>query len=211
MKSRQSQPLKRRPSLPAIRRIAIFVEGEKTEPGYLTHWHRAHRDRVHVDISRGLGAPMTVVDHAVQQKRHEAKEARRGRGRASDEYWCVFDVDQHPNVRAAVEKALANGVSVAVSNPCIELWFILHFQDHTAHVERDAAQALSKQLLKCDKILNDHALQELAARFPDAKARAIALDDKHFGDGRPARSNPSSGVWRLVDRITADSVASNSR
>ena len=23
-----------------------------------------------------------------------------------------------------------------------------------------------------------------------------------FGDGRPARSNPSSGVWKLVDRIT---------
>ena len=60
---------------------------------------------------------MTVVDQAVEQKRHEAREARRGRGRASDEYWCVFDVDQHPNLERAVEKALANGIGVAVSNP----------------------------------------------------------------------------------------------
>lgn len=145
---------------------------------------------------------MTVVDLAIRQKHHEAREARRGRGRASNEYWCVFDVDQHPNVGAAIEKALANGICVAVSNPCVELWFILHFQDQTAHIERDAAQATSKQLLNCNKILDEQALRELMERFPEARVRAVALDAKHLGDGRAPRSNPSSGLWRLIDRIT---------
>ena len=206
MKSRQPQPLKRRPSGPAIRRIAVFAEGEKTEPGYLTHWHRAHRDHVHVKTSGGLGAPMTVVNRAVQQKRQEARDAKRGRGRASDEYWCVFDVDQHPNIGAAVQKAVDNGIGVAVSNPCVELWFILHFQDQSAHIERDAAQTISEQLLKCGKVLNERALQMLDETFTDARARAKSLDDKHAGDGRPPRSNPSSGMWRLIDRITGESV-----
>ncbi len=145
---------------------------------------------------------MTVVDRAVAAKRHEAREARRGRGRASDEYWCVFDIDQHPKVGPAIEKARTNGIGVAVSNPCIELWFILHFQDQTAHIERHDAQAISKELLKCDKILDHAALSELMERFPEAKMRALALDDKHLGDGRAAGSNPSSGMWRLIDRIT---------
>lgn len=149
----------------APRQIAVFAEGAKTEPGYLTYWHRAHRDRVQVIIKRGLGAPMTVVDRAVEQKRNEARDARRGRGRASDEYWCVFDVDRHPNVGPAVEKAQANGISVAVSNPCVELWFVLHFQDQMAHIERGAVQAISKQLLGCDKILDRPALQTLAQIF----------------------------------------------
>ena len=204
MKSRKSRPLKRRPSGPAIRRIAVFAEGEKTEHCYLTHWHRAYRDQVQVDIKEGLGAPMTVVGHAVEQKRSEAREARRGRGRSSDEYWCVFDIDQHPNIGTAVQKAIDNGIGVAVSNPCIELWFTLHFQDQTAHIERHDAQAISKAALKCDKTLNEQALQELMERFPEAKARAVRLDAMHMGDGRPARSNPSSGVWRLIDRITGD-------
>ena len=109
---------------------------------------------------------MTVVDRAVEKKRDEAKEARRGRGRASDEYWCVIDVDQHPKLGPAVEKAIANDIGVAVSNPCVELWFILHFQDQAAEIDRKRAQAISKELLKCDKVLDERALQALDERFP---------------------------------------------
>ena len=145
---------------------------------------------------------MTVVNRAVEQKRSEAREARRGRGRASDEYWCVIDVDRHANLGPAIEKALANDIGVAVSNPCIELWFILHFQEQAAHIERDAAQAVSKRLLGCGKTLDEQALGELMERYPEARTRAVRLDAKHLGDGRAARSNPSSGMWRLVDRIT---------
>lgn len=202
MNARPTRPLTRVPASRTIRRIAVFAEGEKTEPGYLTHWHRAHRDRVQVSVEGGLGAPMTVVDRAVQQRRHEAREARRGRGRASDEHWCVFDIDRHPNVAPAIEKAQANDIGVAVSNPCIELWFILHFQDQTAHIERGDAQAISTRLLKCNKVLDEPALQVLEERFAEAKVRAKALDAKHLGDDRAARSNPSSGMWMLIDRIT---------
>ena len=186
----------------APRQIVVFAEGSKTEPDYLAYWHRANRGRVQVVIDGGLGAPMTVVDRAADQKRQEAKEAGRGRGRASDEYWCVFDVDQHPNVGQAIDKALANGISVAMSNPCIELWFILHFQDQSAHIERSDAQTVAKELLRCDKVLDGAALNELMERFPEAKVRAVALDNKHLGDDRAAGSNPSSGMWRLIDRIT---------
>ena len=202
MSRRPPRPLGRASPGDAPRRIAVFTEGKKTEPGYLSHWYRAHRDRVLVVISCGLGAPMTVVDRAVEKKRYEAKEARRGRGRASDEYWCVIDVDQHPNLGPAVEKAIANGISVAVSNPCVELWFILHFQDQAAEIGRNRVQAISKELLKCDKTLDEQALLALDERFLEARAKAKALDAKHLGDGRPPRSNPSSGVWKLIDRIT---------
>lgn len=36
-----------------------------------------------------------------------------------------------------------------------------------------------------------------------AMNRARALDGKHRGDGSPPRSNPSTDVWRLVERIRA--------
>lgn len=154
-----------------------------------------------VTIDEFHGAPLSLVDRAADAKRGEAREERRGHGRAHDEVWCVFDRDQHPNLPEALDKAAANGIGVVLSNPCIELWFVLHFADQAAHIERGDAQRLSRQLLGCDKVLTGPALAALSARYADAKQRAQQLDAKHAGDGSPARSNPSSNMWELIDRI----------
>lgn len=201
MAPRTGHPRRRTTTGVAPRRISVFTEGSKTEPGYIKHWHRLHRDRVQVLVWDGLGAPIQVVERAVETKKRETREARRGRGSASDEYWCVIDVDRHPHVDRAVEKAQANSVAIAVSNPCIELWFVLHFQDHTAHIKTETAQDISQRELKCGKALNQDALQRLAERYLDAKTRAENLERKHRDDGNPPRWNPSSSVWTLIDQI----------
>lgn len=179
----------------------MFAEGERTEDGYLVHWRRAYRDTVLVTIGDFHGAPLSLVDRAVDAKRAEARDAARGRGRAHDEVWCIFDRDEHPNIPEALDKAAANGVGVVLSNPCIELWFVLHFADQTAHLERGDAQRLSRELLQCDKVLTGAALAALADQYGDAKQRAQLLDQKHVDDGSPRYSNPSSNMWELVDRI----------
>lgn len=181
----------------------MFAEGEKTEQGYLIHWRRAFRDQVVVTVDSFHGAPLPLVERAAAAKQSEASEERRGRGRSHDEVWCVFDRDEHPNVPEALERAAANGIRVALSNPCIELWFILHFGDQTAHLERAEAQSRSKKLLGCDKTLTPNALTELEGRYEDARTRARQLDDKHLGDDSPRHANPSSNLWELVDRIRA--------
>ena len=183
------------------RELLVFTEGENTEEGYLIHWWRAHRDQVTVTIAEFHGGPRQLVDRAAAAKRAEASEERRGRGRSHDQVWCVFDRDEHPHVTAALEKAAANGIATALSNPCIELWFLLHFGDQTAHLERDEAQARSMQLLGCGKTPTPKALAELQAHYPDARTRARKLDAKHRGDDSPRHSNPSSNLWELVDQI----------
>ena len=105
MSRRPPRPLGRASPGSTPRRVAVFTEGRKTEPDCLAHWHRAHRDRVQVVILGGLGAPMTVVGRALDQKRSEASEAKRGR--ASGRYWCVMDVDQHANSGSKAGKATA--------------------------------------------------------------------------------------------------------
>lgn len=185
------------------RELLVFTEGERTEEGYVIHWRRAFRDRVIVTVDEFHGGPLPLVDRAVTAKRAEASEERRGRGRSHDEVWCVFDRDEHPNVPEALEKAAANGIGAALSNPCIELWFILHFGDQTANLGRDEAQSRAKSLLGCEKTLTPKALTELEGRFEDARTRARQLDEKHLGDDSPRHANPSSNLWELIDRIRA--------
>ena len=195
-------PPRRRVSHASVRReLLVFVEGLRTEEMYLVYWHRRFRDRVSVTIDRYRATPLPLVEHAFTAKKAEARDARRGGGRAHDQIWCVFDRDEHPNVPQAIDLAARQGINVAFSNPCLELWFLLHFQDQTAYLERKVAQACAEALLDCSKALSPGALEALAERVDDAKVRARLLDDKHAGDGSPAGSNPSSNVWEIVDQI----------
>lgn len=122
----------------------------------------------------------------------------------ADEYWCVFDIDEHHKVDQAIDMAQANEIRLAISSPCIELWFILHFEDQTAHIDRRQAQSKSAAFLHCRKNLSSEALAQLEERFEQAKERARALDRKHELDGSPPRENPSSNIWELVDRIRSE-------
>jgi hypothetical protein len=182
--------------------LLVFVEGEVTEEDYLKHWHRRFRRQINIEIHEFHGTPMALVERAVEEKTTNEKAEKRGRGRAHDEVWCVFDVDEHPYLSGALELAARNGINLAVSNPCIELWFLLHFSEQSAYIERFAAQRAAKAHLDSGKSLTDSALQRLDAGFEIAKGRAQRLEEKHHGDGTPAPGNPSSGLWRLVDVIS---------
>ena len=201
-KSGRPGPPTRRGSTKAIRlELYVFREGLRTEETYLAEWHRRYRDRVLLTIDPTPAGPLQLVERAIECKRRETREAKRGRGRAHDQIWCVFDRDDHPSFDQAMTLAVENGINVAVSNPCIELWFLLHFQDWTAFIGRRDVQRRAAQLLGCNKILTDAALDILCDHYPEAVERAQKLDAKHAGDGSPAGSNPSSSVWLLIEEI----------
>jgi hypothetical protein len=116
--------------------LLVFVEGEVTEEQYLIHYRRRHRAKANVQIGDPHGTPFSLVERAVEAKKDDERDARRKGGRARDEYWCVCDVDEHPKLREAIELAVRNDIKLAISNPCIELWFLIHFEDQFAYIDR---------------------------------------------------------------------------
>ncbi|MGH3414969.1 MAG: RloB family protein [Actinocrinis sp.] len=180
--------------------LLVFVEGE-TENQYVKEWHKRHREWVNVEIDPSRISPFQLVQKAVEAKNRESHDARRGRGRSHDQFWCVFDRDEHARLPEAFQLADANGIRIAFSNPCLELWFVLHFRDQAAHVERHPVQADSAGYLHCRKNLTRPALDVLVDQYEVAKKRALLLDAKHAGDGTEPRGNPSTDVWKLVDEI----------
>ena len=114
-------------------------------------------------------------------------------------------MDEHPRLADAIALARRHAIGLAISNPCLELWFLLHFEDRTAYVDRHDVQRRAQRHLKCDKVLTDPALQLLSDRYSEAVVRAMRLDAKHHGDGSAAGANPSSSMWRLVDEIRGQS------
>lgn len=200
--SRPGGPPKRRDSSVRPRQVIVLTEGERTEPSYVTDWARQVRGAVIVSVYEKHGTPMTLVKYAVEIRRAETLNQKRGRGRAYDEIWCVFDRDEHPQFNDALGQARQAGISLAVSNPCVELWFLLHFEEQSAEIHRHDAQNRAYALLGCQKSLSAEALKTLRAQFEDAANRAKALDRWHEQGGSPPASNPSSGMWRLIEAIT---------
>jgi hypothetical protein len=78
--------------------LLIVCEGEETEPIYFEALRRELRlTLVEVQIEAPGSAPITIVDHAVERREMQAREAKRTArkgmfGQPSfDEVWCVFD------------------------------------------------------------------------------------------------------------------------
>lgn len=212
MKHRKHQHSKSAAPKEQLLTLKVFTEGKKTEVDYIKHWQRKFRHRITVivgDRKKDHGVPLTLVDKAIREKKYDGRQSKSTNRTTDIEYWCVFDVDTHPNLRQAVQKAEANGIRVAVSNPCIELWFLLHFQIQEGFISKEKAQAGSESHLKCTKNLSQRALRVLENNFSTAKDRAKNLQKKHRldgtrheADGASWRSNPSSDLFELIDRIS---------
>ena len=135
-------------------------------------------------------------------KREAQREAKRQRdvNLEYDEVWCVFDVDEHPHLTEALDQAQANGIGVALSNPCFELWILLHFQDQRAHIERHKLQSLCREHLP--DFVKVAAYSDLRDRYDAAVGRAEALAKWQEEQGR-THANPSTGVHSLTERLRA--------
>ena len=121
------------------RRFYICCEGMKTEPAYF----KALQDefnRVQLEVNPVGGDPQYVAGRAVERQR-KIRRRRQSSFEEKDQVWAVFDRDQHTTYAAALDRCRATGVHVATSNPCFELWLVLHFKPHnkpaaSAHVQR---------------------------------------------------------------------------
>jgi hypothetical protein len=184
--------------------LLIFCEGERTEPEYLDALKKqpSVRDVAAVDLrvetGQGRSVPRTLVSMAaVARSRAIDEEAE------IDEFWCVFDVEwptNHPGLNDAIEQAGQNGIQLAVSNPCFELWLILHFKDQGAWLDNDGARRLRRRLDGSrDKGLDAAKYMPLTG---DAARRAAELDKRHLQNDCPfPGNNPSSGMHRLLAAV----------
>ena len=189
---------RRTASRPERKTVLIFCEGEASEPDYLNAFKRLPEIRSNTAISLVIdptpGLPLDLVDKAAQRLRRDPEV---------DECWCVFDVEwpqHHPHLDRALRMASAEGIGIAMSNPCFELWLILHFQNQAAFLNTRDAESTSRRLDGRSGKRLDGA--KYMPHRHDACARAAELSTLHernetvFPD-----NNPSSTMHKLLAAI----------
>lgn len=189
------------------KRVVVVCEGAKTEPSYLKLIN-ARTSSALVELlllDEPATSPKQLVERACREKREAEGISRRTKDPNAkiDEIWCAFDVDEHPMLKEACQQAKDNGIAVAVSNPSIEVWFLLHFKDQQGHIHRhEALKQLRQHISKYNKHLID--LDDLLDKYAVARERASKLQAKHLRDGTKfPENNPSSDIWKLVESLGA--------
>jgi hypothetical protein len=202
--------LKRRPaSREPKRRFTIFSEGRNTEPAYFDALAIGYRDTLILEIKPGVGVPYTIAERAAEQAR-QVRRAARNSYEEHDEIWAVFDRDTHPRIDDAVALCVRNRVGVARSNPCFELWLILHEADFDKPVDSHGAQTHLRKLRpeydpSSTKVPN---CSELIARLEAAENRAEAQLARRDAEGVPY-GPPSTTVFCLTRAIRTATKLNN--
>lgn len=103
--------------------LCFLVEGE-TEGNYISAYARRLGVLNKISIIKPSGnSPAEMVKEAARILALDELK-----GTTLREVWCVFDRDRHPSYQEAFELASRNRrIRLCWSNPCIELWFLMHF------------------------------------------------------------------------------------
>ncbi|MFD8992217.1 RloB family protein [Streptomyces goshikiensis] len=189
------------------RRFLIYCEGECTEDQYFKGLKRELKSLpVTICLGGDHGEPKSLVRSAIKHKERAAKSAA-DRRTPYDEVWCVVDVEApspHPSLDEALKLARQAGVNMALSNPCFELWLLLHLKDVSAYQTSASVQTELEKAADCGYTVQRKHLDYAKLRGSDgarhAKARERAAKLR-MGSEIGYRTNPWTDVDILVELL----------
>ena len=182
------------------KRIVVVTEGAVTEPEYLNVFRKCfgHRSVV-LNINRCVGDPRSVVERAIEK----AQEFKGDTLAAYDTVWAMFDRDAHERFYEARDLASRNGIHLAISNPCFEIWGIFHFREYDAPLDRHECQRILESLCSNYERKNKKSfanIQLVKNAYEDAVKRAKTSLSRRKAEGKPAGS-PSTTVHYLTEQF----------
>lgn len=201
-------PARRQPK----RKFYLFCEGENTEPAYFEQLRRSLPGTIiDIEIVKGVGEPFTIAQKACSVLGELVRQRKRSRNsfEESDEVWAVFDRDDHPKFDEAIKFCIQKSVFVAYSNPCFEVWLVLHLQDYERPDDRFEVQRLLRKL-RPEYHPGKRKMPDCAAlmAFVEiAERRAATQLQRREEEGLPF-GRPSTKVGELTHRLRAAARAS---
>ncbi len=206
MKARPRKPAsfnRREPAFEPRARVLIVCEDEKASPFYFEGLRKKlglASLEVKVCGKECGSAPINVVDYAIKDRQDDLDSG----GSGFDEVWCVIDVEspqKHETLAQALDKASGSNLKVAASNPCVEFWFYLHFDNKAK--PRTSKQMLSalKKVLKGYAKNNQATIDKLYPLTATAIANAKSVIRSKGWGGNLTNCNPSTHVHLVVEYL----------
>lgn len=165
--------------------ILVICEGE-TEESYVNLLKKWYKLPIKI-VSRVAGT--RVSPSFVEKRTNELKISREDDVQA----YLMYDMD----VEAINEKLRSCKADLLLSNPCFELWLLLHAKDHKSAINADSVIKELKNSTSVWKSYNKASFSDTQKAFLKDKteiAMERAMGLKEF-------ENPSTGVYKLILKL----------
>ncbi|QAA31290.1 RloB family protein [Clostridium manihotivorum] len=212
--------------------ILIISEGKDTEVNYFREFNQKY---VNVDIkiadrnSAGKNKarktdPSNLVDKAIEyiENKYDINEED------GDKVWCLIDVDlnyNNPNPIEArtlemqkaynktvdYEKKKKKTIRLGISNPCFEIWYLLHFIYTTANFKNydSLKMRLEKDTLLSNYEKNKNVYQFIHHKTPEAIANCEKLRNYHVNLGKKLLENEQNQINLNVNDVITSNPYTN--
>lgn len=191
-------------------RFLIYCEDKYAGPDYFQGIQRDLRAGDRIKILGDFGEPFNLITKAKKHMK-SARLRREDKFAPYDQVWCVLDVEApvpHPALQKALKIARESGIKVAASNPCFELWALIHLSKTTKYMTNDQAQDALEQITEVGYTIEDKKIKNidlLVKNKEHACEHARYLRDQ-LGKSNPVEHNPSTNVDVLVDILYNSNV-----
>ncbi|TPG62863.1 RloB family protein [Hymenobacter nivis] len=195
---REQRPFDRISEVRDAKLFVLAAEGERTEVDYFKYFKESlnvNPSRIHIKIlerepdKKGNGSPKEVIAQLDDYKLKNDLNA-------DDELWLLIDRDKQTwsssEISQVARSCKQKKYGFALSNPCFELWLLLHFKDLSNASIEEKKLMLENKKVTSKKTYLKHQVglaikgagynpsnlngAEFIKYIPDAIARAKALD-----------------------------------
>lgn len=195
----------------------IFVlafEGNHTE----VHYFKALKDSVKFNddliyihlLTRDPGDTNSSPSHVFNKLKTEAKDEFAFN--EDDELWMIIDTDRWKDIPEVIKACQEEGnMYVAISNPCFELWLLLHVKDINDYTDEERELLLANGRVTSKKNYVDSKISDELGGFnkrkfkPDlflpnlkqatSRAKELAVDDEGYPKGL------GSHIFKIIEKI----------
>lgn len=204
---RKPRPIKRNETTLRHDRLFIIACDDTYAPKQYFDFSQISRIQVYVvQTEDGTSAARHVIDRLLEFKRNCEED---------DELWMLLDTDHYTrkghirSFKDAIKKARKNGVKIALSKPCFEIWLLLHHVNESTVTDLNNALETEKRLRDTLGEYNKTHLKPEhypISSIPNACIRAERLDAGVSGGDIPNAN--TSRVYLLWKAIVAKALPS---
>lgn len=194
------------------RAVFVYTEGKITEPKYIEMVKALVKVPANVRIANEQASgsdrmPADLVTQAIrllEEKKREDSKAKLPESLRT-QVWCIFDHDGRDlnELTSLLKRADRHGVEVAFSNPCFEVWRLLHLKSASGTfggVCGQAMQRLPQDFHQVPGGIKHVVSEQIRGRFEVAQDRALAMNGQHPEHLALPSMDPYTDVYRFVEQ-----------
>ncbi len=196
---------KKRNSNRRKRKKIIFIATEGKNKTEKLYFKKFNSDKVQIRFAKGGATdPVNMVSELLFECKDMGFDPEAG-----DTAYCVLDSDfaasKNIQIALADKKAESNDLSLIVSSPCFEIWYLCHYDYSTKAFgsNEEVVDELKKRIPQYDK--NKEDMYELLRPMQDnAVQNAKRLEKYNLQGGRKPHTvefMPNTEVYRIIETI----------